>query len=174
MTAQPSSSVSGRPPQDSADASLSEQITQRIAEGDAQPPDPPSVADQVRIAPEVIARIAADAAMSVPGVHALVEPPAAPIGRVLRRMLSPIETAVPGVHVRATNHDVALRMHLEVFSGAIIPAVVQAVRREVVSQVERLTGLSVRAIAIEVCSLHQREPTPARLVESARPSPPHD
>ena len=83
------------------------------------------MAGSPQIAPEVVARYAADAALEVDGVAALVKE------RVRRH---------DGVRVAETDGSVAVEIHLRVAPGATIPKVGRDVQDRVAAYLERMTG----------------------------------
>lgn len=107
------------------------------------------------VADSVVAHIAAAAARDIPGVHALVpERPSDPVLRLLRRLNGSRRVETPGVRVQVGRDDVLIRLSLAVQFGVSIPQVVDAVRANVTSRVQILTGLRVRGVKIEVVDLH--------------------
>ncbi|WP_030203187.1 Asp23/Gls24 family envelope stress response protein [Streptomyces sp. NRRL S-87] len=113
-------------------------------------PDP---ADRGRttVADDVVEKIAGLAAREVPGVHAL--------GSGLSRTFGAVRDRVPGGSAKSVSRGVkaevgevqtALDLELVVDYGVSIRTVARSVRENVVSAVERMTGLEVVEVNIAV------------------------
>ncbi|MFI7607826.1 Asp23/Gls24 family envelope stress response protein [Micromonospora sp. NPDC049366] len=87
-----------------------------------------------RIAPDVVARVAAHAARQVPGVYALVPVPARP----------------HGVAARLDDRVASVDVELVAWYGSSVLAVADAVRDAVIDQVGAATGLAVREVTVTV------------------------
>ena len=162
----PASSAPGQEPE-----WVTEQITARrmpppaahVAGNDQSPPAPdaPPAPAQATVADEVVAQIAAIAARQIAGVSDLVVPRSRdPLVRFLQRFGGVGTHSVPGVRVHMGRDDVRVALTLAVHYGAGIPLVVEAVRTSVAEQVQTLTGLAVRRVAVDVRQLHFPPPTP--------------
>lgn len=136
------------------------------------PDQPPPSEAGTQVADSVVARIAAAAALEVPGVHMLTSPRRDPVVRLLRRMNGSGHQDLPGVRVKVGREDVGISVTLCVLFGVSIPRVVDAVRANVTGKVQTLTGLAVRGVAIEVTDLHDPEAA-VPPVAAAPPSEPN-
>ncbi|MFC0505837.1 Asp23/Gls24 family envelope stress response protein [Micromonospora costi] len=87
-----------------------------------------------RIGPEVVARISAEAARQVPGVHALVAVPARP----------------HGVAVRLDDRAAAVDVDVVTWYGHNVLTVADAIREVVIDRVRVATGLAVREVTVTV------------------------
>lgn len=103
-----------------------------------------------RIADSVVAEIALRAARAVPGVHALGRGGA-------RGALEALTPSASGVAVEVSGHKVTVELHVVVEYGAVIPAVVSAVRSTVMRSIETMTGLEVVEVNISVDDLYIEE-----------------
>jgi uncharacterized alkaline shock family protein YloU len=108
-----------------------------------------ATAGSVRVANEVIASIAAMAALEVEGVAAPDQANARHFGDWIKR-----ETAHRGVRVM---QDSDRRLHLEVFltvsAGARLREVAERVQDNVIEAVERMLGLEVAEVNVFVSSI---------------------
>ena len=91
-----------------------------------------------RVANEVVASIAALAALQVRGVHAMYHPGAQPIERIVRRSL-----AHRGVRVELIDDALRLDLFIVMEAGGSVPAVGAEVQRRVVDAVDRMLDLRV-------------------------------
>lgn len=112
-----------------------------------------------QIADGVVAKIAGMAAREIGGVHAM--------GGGAARMVGAVRDAVSGggssgsvaqgVSVEVGERQAAVDIDLVVEYGAAIPDLATAVRRNVTTAVERMTGLEVTEINIKVDDIHLPE-----------------
>ena len=59
-----------------------------------------------------------------------------------------------GVSVEVGKQEAIISLNIIVEYGAQIPAVVQALRKNISSKIQTLTGLSVKAINVEISDVH--------------------
>jgi len=90
-----------------------------------------------RVANEVVASIAALAALQVPGVHAMYHPGSQPINIVRRSQ------AHRGVRVELVDDALRLDMFIVMEAGGSVPAVGAEIQRRVVDAVDRMLDLRV-------------------------------
>lgn len=90
---------------------------------------------QPRIAPDVLARYAADAAKEVDGVRGLVP------DRLRRH---------DGVRVTSDDDAVSLEVHLSIATGASIPALGRDVQQRVADYLERMAGSAPATVDVIV------------------------
>lgn len=104
------------------------------------------------VADSVVAKIAGIAAREVSGVHAMGAGAARAFGALKERI--PIGSNEPaptqGVMVEVGETEAAVDLDLVVEYGVSIPELSKAVRTNVISRVERMTGLSVTEVNIAV------------------------
>ena len=107
------------------------------------------------VADSVVAQVAAIAARNVPGVHELVSRGSGDaLMRFFQRLNNPDKPDLPGVTVKVGRQDVVICLTMTVDYGVSIPLVVDAVRRNVMDSVQTMTGLTVKAVKIDVLGLH--------------------
>ncbi|MDI6715775.1 MAG: Asp23/Gls24 family envelope stress response protein [Actinomycetota bacterium] len=103
------------------------------------------------IADSVVAKIASIAAREVPGVHDLGAPAARVIGGAISRI-----TGAPmpvGVNVEVGEEEAAVDVNLIVDYGQAIPEVTDRVRKNIINQIQSMTGLRVKEVNIAVNDL---------------------
>jgi uncharacterized alkaline shock family protein YloU len=106
------------------------------------------------IADGVVEKIAGMAAREVPGVHALGGGLARTLGAVRDRVPGGRPNVARGVKVEVGERQTAVDMDIVVEYGVPITDVASDVRENVVSAVERMTGLEVVEVNISVIDVH--------------------
>ncbi len=101
-----------------------------------------------RVANEVVASIAALAAMQVDGVHALYHPGAQPIDRIVRR-----QQAHRGVRVALVDGALRLDVWLVMEAGGDVPRVGTEVQRRVADAIDRMLDLRVSEVNVFVSEI---------------------
>lgn len=103
----------------------------------------------VKIADDVVAMIAALAAMEVDGVTAMN-------GNVADEILSRagVKGLVKGVKVEIRNRKVKVELAITMEYGYNIPATCQRVQNKVKSAIENMTGLEVTDVNIRISGIH--------------------
>ena len=103
----------------------------------------------VRVANEVVAWIAALAALEVDGVSALYRPGAQPIERVLRR---PVAHRGVRVEVLGEGEDKSLRIDIWIVmeAGGSVPTVGGAVQKRIADAIDRMLGLRLAEVNVHV------------------------
>ena len=124
--------------------------------------DPGNKNDQghTQIADGVVAKIAGMAAREIGGVHAMGGGTARVVGAVrdaVSRSNSTSGSVAQGVSVEVGERQAAVDIDLVVEYGAAIQDLAAAVRRNVTTAVERMTGLEVTEININVDDIHLPE-----------------
>ena len=107
----------------------------------------------IHISEEVLASIAAAAALEVEGVSAL----AANLGRDIAELLGKKNLA-KGVHVHMDEEKVTVDLSVLLASGHTIPEMGRAVQDSVRNAVESMTGLEVAAVNVTVAGIAFPQP----------------
>lgn len=113
------------------------------------------------IADIVVAKVASAAAKEVGGIHGMGSQG---VGDRVSGALGAVTGAVTntsssmpstqGVSVEVGKQEAIISLNIIVEYGAQIPAVVQALRKNISSKIQTLTGLSVKAINVEISDVH--------------------
>ena len=98
------------------------------------------------ISGEVLASIAAAAAVEVEGVSGL----SATLGSDIAELLSNKKNLTKGVHIQVEDEQVTVELAVLMSYGHTIPEVGRAVQDAVKSSVESMTGLTVAAVNVGV------------------------
>ena len=106
------------------------------------------------IADVVVSKIAGIAAREVPGVHELVTQGVGGAVTGLAQRVTGTDTRSQGVNVEVGEREAAIDLRLTVDYGVSIPQVAEAVRRNIMSRLEAMTGLIVKEVNIEVTDLY--------------------
>jgi uncharacterized alkaline shock family protein YloU len=103
------------------------------------------------IADSVVAKIAGVAAREVSGVHSMGRGAARTFGTIKEKLpVGSGPSVTQGVSVEVGERQAAIDIDLVVDYGVSIPDVAQAVRDNVISRVERMTGLQVTEVNVSV------------------------
>lgn len=106
------------------------------------------------IANAVVQKIASMSAQDVSGVYALGGGAARALGAVRDRIPGSSQAAGRGVSVEVGERQAAIDLDLVTEYGVSIADVANAVRRNVISSVEGMTGLDVTEVNISVNDIH--------------------
>ncbi len=106
------------------------------------------------IADTVVEKIAGLAAREVSGVHAMGGSAARTFGALRDRMPGQSQSVSQGVTVEVGERQAAVDLKFLVDYGVSIVDVAQAVRQNVIRRVERMTGLEVTEVNIDVNDLY--------------------
>ncbi len=106
------------------------------------------------IADGVVQKIAGLAAREVSGVYALGGGAARAFGALRERIPGSSQSAGQGVNVEVGEKQAAVDLDLVTEYGVSIADVAQAVRRNVISSVEGMTGLEVTEVNVSVNDIH--------------------
>jgi uncharacterized alkaline shock family protein YloU len=117
------------------------------------------------IADIVVAKIAAMAAREVTGVHELMSQGAGAALVGLTQRVIRADTRGHGVQVEVGEREAAVYLKMVVTYGVSIHQVAEGVRRNIITRVHSMTGLTVKEVNIEVSDLFFPE-------EEAAPQPP--
>ncbi|MDC7123120.1 Asp23/Gls24 family envelope stress response protein [Cellulomonas fimi] len=115
------------------------------------------------IADTVVSKIAGIAASEVSGVHALGGGAARAIGTLRERIPGARTNHSQGVSVEVGETEAAVDLDLVAEYGVSITDLANGIRRNVISAVERMTGLRVVEVNVAVNDVHlpQDDPQPA-------------
>jgi len=106
------------------------------------------------IADVVVQKIAGLAAREIPGVHRLGGGVAQAFGAVMQRIPGATPSLGQGVSVEVGERQAAVDLDLVVEYGVEIGELTQAIRRNVITSIERMTGLQVAEVNIAVDDIH--------------------
>lgn len=118
--------------------------------------EPATDSGRTSIADHVVAKIAGMAAREVRGVHRMGGGAARAFDAVRERIpgSTSTSTAARGVAVEVGERQAAVDINLVVEYGFSIPDLAAVVRRNVISAVERMTGLEVTEVNVTVDDIH--------------------
>ncbi len=122
----------------------------------------------ITIASAVVQKIAGISAREVSGVHQLGGEAARTFGAVRERIPGSGRAVTAGVAVEVGEKQTAIDLDVIMEYGARIVDVARAIRRNVISNVERMTGLEVIEVNIDVNDIRlpgEEEEAPAPRVE---------
>ncbi len=119
------------------------------------------------IANEVVTKIVALATKEIAGVHGMG---ALGFGDTItglaQRAVIKNAQSTQGVNVEVGEREVAVDIKVIVEYGVSIPQIATAIRRNIASRVNTMTGLTVKEVNVDVTGLHfleeTKEPAPAR------------
>lgn len=123
-------------------------------------------AGATRISPGVVAKIAGLAARDIPGVYEMGGGISRRVGQLRSLIPGASEAATQGVNVEVGQRQAAIDLNVVTWYGQSIVDISDAVRRNVVGQVEGMTGLKVVEVNIQVDDIHVETPqeqAPARV-----------
>ncbi len=106
------------------------------------------------IADAVVAKIAGMAAQDVSGVHHLGGGAARAFGAIRERTPGATSNVSQGVAVEVGERQAAVDLDIVVEYGVAIADLADAIRRNVIGSLERMTGLEVLEVNIDVLDIH--------------------
>ncbi|MBD7997356.1 MULTISPECIES: Asp23/Gls24 family envelope stress response protein [Oerskovia] len=106
------------------------------------------------IADQVVAKIAGIATRNVQGVYAVGGGAARAFGAIREYIPGSGSDTTSGVHVEVGERQAAVDLDLVADYGVSIADLAQAVRRSVITSIERMTGLEVTEVNIDVNDVH--------------------
>ena len=109
------------------------------------------------IADQVVAKIAGIATREVSGVHAVGGGAARAIGNLRERIPGATTNRAQGISVEVGETQAAVDIDLIAEYGISIADLASSVRRNVISSVERMTGLEVTEVNVAVNDVHLPE-----------------
>jgi uncharacterized alkaline shock family protein YloU len=105
------------------------------------------------IADSVVAKVAGIAAREVAGVHELSSRGAGGMISGLAARVTGGDSSAQGVSVEVGEREAAIDLAMSVDYGVSIPQVAEAVRRNVITRLQTMTGLVVKEVNIDVIDL---------------------
>jgi uncharacterized alkaline shock family protein YloU len=123
-------------------------------------------AGYTRIAPGVVAKISGLAARDIPGVYDMGGGMARRVGQLRSLIPGSSEATSQGVNVEVGQREAAIDLNVVTWYGQSIVDISDAVRRNVIGQVEGMTGLKVVEVNVQVDDIHVETPqeqAPARV-----------
>jgi uncharacterized alkaline shock family protein YloU len=115
-----------------------------------------------RIADAVVAKVAGLAARDIPGVFSMGSGMARRVGQLRSLIPGSSEAASQGVSVEVGEREAAIDLNLITWYGQSIVEISEAVRRNVMGQVEGMTGLRVVEVNIQIDDIHVEAPAEAQ------------
>ena len=150
----PQSSGNSTQRTESQDVSTSTSVTTGSGAGSVRPTEQTSQG-KTTIAASVVQKIAGIAAREISGVHAMGGGVSRAFGAIRERIPGGSGTSsTSGVQVEVGEKQAAVDLDIIVEYGASISEIARAVRRNVISGVERMTGLEVIEVNIAVNDIH--------------------
>lgn len=125
------------------------------------------------IADSVVAKIAGIATRDVAGVHAVGGNAARAVGALRERIPGARVNHTQGVSVEVGERQAAVDLQIVAEYGVPIAELAEAIRGNVIASIERMTGLEVKEVNIDVQDVHlpqeqtPDEPTPQQPVARA-------
>ena len=138
----------------SSSSSSSEASNQLSTTGAAAPSKLQTSKGNTTIADAVVQKIAGVAASEVSGVYSLGGGAARTMGAIRERIPGASQSAGQGVAVEVGERQAAIDLDLVTEYGASIVDLSRAVRRNVISAVEGMTGLEVTELNVSVNDIH--------------------
>lgn len=107
-----------------------------------------------RIEDVVVGKIAGLAAREVSGVHALGGGSARVVGALRESVAGTASTVQQGVHVEVGERQAAVDVSIVAEYGVAIHDLAEAIRRNIITAIERMTGLEVTEVNVVVHDVH--------------------
>ena len=121
-----------------------------------------------RIADNVVAKIAGLAARDIPGVFAMGSGMSRRVGQLRSMIPGSGQAADQGVSVEVGQREAAVDLNIVTWYGQSIVEISEAVRRNVVGQVEGMCGLKVIEVNIQVDDVHVETPQDTQPEQQSR------
>ncbi|MDH2413786.1 Asp23/Gls24 family envelope stress response protein [Nocardioides sp. CER19] len=138
-------------PSDSTGSGTSQELSTR---GSAGPSELQTSKGNTTIADSVVQKIAAISAREISGVHDLGGGTARAIGAIRERIPGSSQSTGQGVAVEVGERQAAIDLDLVAEYGVSMVELSRAVRRNVISAVEGMTGLEVTEVNVSVNDIH--------------------
>jgi uncharacterized alkaline shock family protein YloU len=113
-----------------------------------------STEGRTTIADTVVAKIAGIAAREVSGVHTLGGGTARAVGALRERIPGSSTNHSQGVSVEVGERQAAVDVQLVAEYGVSLADLATGIRRNVISSIERMTGLEVTEVNVEIQDVH--------------------
>ncbi|GAB3996512.1 Asp23/Gls24 family envelope stress response protein [Nocardioides marmoraquaticus] len=111
------------------------------------------------IADTVVSKIAGIAAREVTGVHALGGGAARAVGAIRERIPGSSTNHSQGVSVEVGERQAAIDIQLVAEYGVSLSDLASGIRRNVIASLERMTGLEVTEVNVEIQDIHLEDLT---------------
>jgi uncharacterized alkaline shock family protein YloU len=111
-----------------------------------------------RIGEGVVAKIAGLAARDIPGVFSMGSGMARRVGQLRSLIPGGSEAVNQGVSVEVGEREAAIDLNVVTWYGQSIVEIAEAVRRNVIGQVEGMTGLRVVEVNVQIDDIHVETP----------------
>lgn len=107
-----------------------------------------------RIEDVVVGKIAGLAAREVSGVHSLGGGAGRMVGALRDSFAGPPAAVQHGVHVEVGEHQAVVDVSIVAEYGVAIHELAEAIRRNIITAIERMTGLEVTEVNVTVHDVH--------------------
>jgi uncharacterized alkaline shock family protein YloU len=111
-----------------------------------------------RIGNGVVAKIAGLAARDIPGVFSMGTSMARRVGQFRSMIPGGSESVSQGVSVEVGEREAAIDLNVVTWYGQSIVEISEAVRRNVIGQIEGMTGLRVVEVNVQIDDIHVESP----------------
>ncbi|HSJ19762.1 MAG TPA: Asp23/Gls24 family envelope stress response protein [Nocardioidaceae bacterium] len=138
----------------SASTSSSTKSSDQLDRQSGQPSELQTSKGNTTIADSVVQKVAGVSAREVSGVYALGGGAARTLGAIRERIPGSSQSAGQGVAVEVGERQTAIDLDLVTEYGISIVELSRAVRRNVISAVEGMTGLEVTEVNVSVNDIH--------------------
>ena len=112
----------------------------------------------IRIGDGVVAKIAGLAARDIPGVYSMGSGISRRVGQLRSLIPGSSGAASQGVSVEVGEREAAIDLDIVTWYGQSIVEIAEAVRRNVIGQVEGMAGLRVVEVNVQVDDIHVESP----------------
>ncbi|MEX2493579.1 MAG: Asp23/Gls24 family envelope stress response protein [Nitrospirales bacterium] len=124
---------------------------------------------KTHIANEVVAKIVALATKEIAGVHDMGTLGLSDTLTGFAQRAAKTGQSTQGVQVEVGEREVAIDLKVVVEYGVSIPQVATAIRRNLASRINTMTGLTVKEVNIDVSGLYFAEEAKEKTVERSEP-----
>ena len=111
-----------------------------------------------RIGDGVVAKIAGLAARDIPGIYSMGTSMARRVGQFRSMIPGASESVSQGVSVEVGEREAAIDLNVVTWYGQSIVEISEAVRRNVIGQIEGMTGLRVVEVNVQIDDIHVQSP----------------
>lgn len=124
---------------------------------------------KTHIADEVVAKIVALATKEIAGVHDMGTLGLSDTLTGFAQRAAKTGQSTQGVQVEVGEREVAIDLKVVVEYGVSIPQVATAIRRNLASRINTMTGLTVKEVNIDVSGLYFAEEAKEKTIERSEP-----